>query len=170
MNVFQLLVLAFIAIPISEIYVLLQVSDVIGVGYTIAAVVLTAVVGAALMRAQGLATMMRMRAELERGEPPAATMIEGVMLLFAGALLLTPGFITDTIGFLCLTPPVRSAVARRIVAGVFVNMAGNMGGNAGASPFRSGGRPRGDGVIDGEYSHDEASSRPGSHGGPPRID
>ena len=162
MNIFHLLLLAFIVVPISEIYVLLEVSDIIGVAYTIALVILTAVVGAALMRAQGLATMLRMREEIARGEPPAATLVEGVMLLFAGALLLTPGFITDTMGFLCLTPAVRSAIAKKAVASAVVGaqssaFRGEVGAGFGA---RRDGFASDDDVIDGEFSRDEEQSPP----------
>ena len=162
MNIFHLLLLAFIAVPISEIYVLLEVSDIIGVGYTIILVILTAIVGAALMRAQGLATMIRMREEMARGEPPAATLVEGVMLLFAGALLLTPGFITDTIGFLCLTPAVRSAIATKVVANAVIGVQGaTFRGDAGPGfGGRRGGFAREDDVIDGEFSRDEEQSTP----------
>ncbi len=162
MNIFHLLLLAFIVVPISEIYVLLEVSDIIGVGYTIALVILTAVVGAALMRAQGLATMLRMREEIARGEPPAATLVEGVMLLFAGALLLTPGFITDTMGFLCLTPAVRSAIAKKAVASAVVGAQGSaFRGEVGAGfGARRGGFASDDDVIDGEFSRDEEQSPP----------
>ena len=161
MNIFHLLLLAFIAVPISEIYVLLEVSDIIGVGYTIILVILTAIVGAALMRAQGLATMIRMREEMARGEPPAATLVEGVMLLFAGALLLTPGFITDTIGFLCLTPAVRSGIAKKVVANAVIGVQGaTFGAMPGLVLAAEGGFAREDDVIDGEFSRDEEQSTP----------
>jgi UPF0716 protein FxsA len=108
--VFFLLLLLFFTIPLVEIIVLLQVGNAIGVLPTVAMVVLTAVLGAGLIRAQGIATLGRVRLELERGELPAVGIIEAAMLLVAGALLLTPGFVTDAIGFLILVPPLRRRV------------------------------------------------------------
>ena len=136
-----LLLLLFFTIPLVEIYVLLEVGGAIGVLPTIAMVVLTAVIGAGLIRAQGLATLGRVQQQLERGELPAVGIIEAALLLVAGALLLTPGFVTDTIGFLILVPPLRrwaieSFLARRIVA------AGMGRGHHGA------GKP---GAIEGEF-------------------
>ncbi|NCF82513.1 MAG: FxsA family protein, partial [Proteobacteria bacterium] len=98
MRVFFLLLLLFFTVPLVEIYVLLEVGGAIGVLPTIAMVVLTAVIGAGLIRAQGLATLGRVQQQLERGELPAVGIIEAALLLVAGALLLTPGFVTDTIG------------------------------------------------------------------------
>lgn len=145
------LLLLFFTVPLVEIYVLLEVGGVIGVMPTIALVVLTAVIGAGLIRAQGLATMGRVREELERGELPAVGIIEAALLLVAGALLLTPGFVTDTIGFLILVPPLRrraikAFIARRVVIG------GAPPGSGGAS---------GPHIIEGEFRrHDDGPSRP----------
>lgn len=151
------LLLAFLIVPIAEIYVLIQVGGEIGAPGTIALVVLTALVGAALMRSQGLAAITRIRNEMQRGEPPALALVEGAMILFAGALLLTPGFITDTVGFLCLTPPVRAWMAQRIIAGAVAHVASGarVDIGPGGGPFRSRDRVRrGTGVIDGEYSRE----------------
>ena len=119
--VFFLLLLLFFTVPLVEIYVLLEVGSVIGVLPTVALVVLTAVMGAGLIRAQGIATFGRVQQELARGELPAVGIIEAALLLVAGALMLTPGFVTDAIGFLILVPPLRrwaiqSFLARRVVA------------------------------------------------------
>ena len=73
-------------------------------------------VGAALMRSQGLATLARVQRDLSEGGLPAQALVEGALILFAGALLLTPGLITDTVGFLCLVPPVRAGMARSLMA------------------------------------------------------
>lgn len=142
---FFLLLLLFFTIPLVEIYVLLEVGGAVGVLPTIAMVVLTAVIGAGLIRAQGLATLGRVQQQLERGELPAVGIIEAALLLVAGALLLTPGFVTDTIGFLILVPPLRrwaieSFLARRMVA------AGMTGGQ---SPT---GKP---GAIEGEFRRED---------------
>jgi len=107
MGLFQILLLLFLLIPVIEIYLLIEVGSMIGALSTIFLVVLTAVVGAALLRWQGLTTFQRVREAMARGEVPAIEMMEGVVLLICGALLLTPGFFTDAIGFLCLIPAVR---------------------------------------------------------------
>lgn len=115
MPVFRYLLLLFLLVPLVEIYFLIKVGDVIGAGWTVFLVVFTAVLGAWLLRLQGLSTLNRVQQSLQRGELPAATMLEGLLLLLAGALLLTPGFVTDSIGFLLLVPPLRHAVARWLI-------------------------------------------------------
>lgn len=107
--------LFFIAIPLIEMLLLFEVADYIGGLWTISLVVLTAVIGVQILKRQGLSTLMRANERLNRGELPAQEVLEGFLLAAAGALLLTPGFITDTLGFLCLTSPLRRALARRIV-------------------------------------------------------
>jgi UPF0716 protein FxsA len=110
MNPFSLLFLIFLAIPIVEIYLLIKVGGIIGAPLTIFLVVFTAVVGAWLLRLQGFATIRRIQQTLSQGGLPAGEMLEGAVLLIAGALLLTPGFFTDTIGFICLVPAFRHAM------------------------------------------------------------
>lgn len=112
----KFLFLLFFIVPLVEIYFLIQVGEVIGAGFTIALVVATAVLGAALVRSQGFSTIARVQNQLNHGELPAIEIFEGLFLLVAGALLLTPGFFTDAIGFACLTPPLRRAVIRRALA------------------------------------------------------
>jgi len=111
MTPFRFLFILFLLVPVLEIYLLIQVGGLIGAIPTVFLVVFTAVLGAQLLRFQGLSTLNRVRATLERGEIPAAEMLEGAMLLVGGALLLTPGFVTDAFGFLCLIPAAR----RRLV-------------------------------------------------------
>ena len=108
-----LLFLTFLLVPLLEIYLLIEIGSVIGAAWTVAGVVGTAVVGAALVRRQGIAALARFRSATEAGELPAITIIEGLALLVAGALLLTPGFFTDAIGFVLLTPPLRQILIRR---------------------------------------------------------
>ena len=115
MKFFHLLFLLFIAVPIAEIYLLLEVGGIIGAIPTIGLVVLTAAAGAALVRAQGFSTILQVRRSMEAGEVPAVAIIEGIFLLVAGALLLTPGFLTDAIGFGCLVPPLRRAFIIRLI-------------------------------------------------------
>jgi len=109
------LFLIFLLVPLFEIYLLLEVGGVIGVGWTIFAVVFTAVLGAGLVRYQGFSALNRIRGQMDRGQLPAMEMFEGVFLLVAGALLLTPGFFTDAIGFACLTPPLRRGVIHYLI-------------------------------------------------------
>ena len=104
--------LLFLLVPLVEIYVLIEVGGIIGALSTIGLCVLTAVIGAALLRIQGFQTLRRAQDNLSRGEIPAIEMFEGVALAFGGALLLTPGFLTDTVGFLCLIPWSRRALIR----------------------------------------------------------
>jgi UPF0716 protein FxsA len=113
MNPFPVLLLLFILVPLAEIYILIEVGSRIGTIPTVSLVVFTAVLGALLLRHQGLKTLQRVQATLGQGELPALEMMEGVALIIGGALLLTPGFVTDFIGFVCLIPPVRQLIIRR---------------------------------------------------------
>ena len=112
---FKLLFILFITVPLAELYVLIQVGGVIGILPTIALCLLTAALGAGLLRLQGLQTLERVRQKLEQGELPAIELIAGAILLLSGMLLLTPGFITDCLGFLCLIPRLRLALAGAIL-------------------------------------------------------
>ena len=104
----------FIVVPLLEIFAFIQVGSVIGALPTLALIVLTAVVGALLVRWQGLKVVTDARQSLARDELPVAAAMHGGLLLFSGLLLLTPGFVTDAAGFLLLVPDVRALVARRI--------------------------------------------------------
>ena len=108
---FQILLIAFLAIPIIEIYLLIQVGSIIGAGWTIFIVIGTAILGASLLRQQGLATWTRLNQSMAQGQLPPTILVEGILLLLSGAFLLTPGFFTDGIGFLFLMPPVRKFLA-----------------------------------------------------------
>lgn len=119
MTLFRILLILFITVPLLELYILIQVGGVIGGLPTIILCILTAVIGAALLRYQGLQTIARVQVKLARGEIPATDMLEGLMLLLCGVLLLTPGFFTDCIGFLCLVPPLRTYAATRILEQLF---------------------------------------------------
>ena len=105
----------FLVVPIIEIYILIKVGGYIGILPTIALVILTAVIGASLLRSQGLQTYMRFNQSLSEGRLPANEILEGVALLVGGALLLTPGFFTDLIGFFCLLPITRRPVVTFLV-------------------------------------------------------
>ena len=103
----RVLVLMFLLVPLVEIYFLIKLGGAVGVGPTILLVVFTALLGAVLVRAQGFVTLVRMQAQLVAGHLPAVEMLEGVLLFVAGALLLTPGFFTDAVGFALLVPRLR---------------------------------------------------------------
>ncbi len=118
---FPVIATIFVAVPIVEIYLLIQVGQVIGAGWTILLVILTAVIGVWLLRIQGLSTLMRAQKKMQSGELPAYEMLEGMGLVVAGALLLTPGFFTDTIGFLLLLPPIRIWLVGRIASRMVVS-------------------------------------------------
>ena len=107
---FRSLFLLFIIVPLVEIYFLIQVGEVIGAGWTVFAVVGTAVLGASLLRVQGASTMMRAQSSMMSGQLPAMEMFEGIALAASGLLLLTPGFVTDAFGLILLTPPLRRAI------------------------------------------------------------
>ena len=116
MSAVRLLLVLFLVVPLTEIYILIEVGSEIGAIATIGLVVLTAIVGTALMRTQGLATLFRARSAMAKGEVPALEMLEGAVILIAGALLLTPGFITDAAGFACLVPSIRRRLVLAVVS------------------------------------------------------
>jgi UPF0716 protein FxsA len=107
-----ILFILFVAMPFIEIALLIKLGEFLGFWPTIGIVVVTAIVGANVLRAQGLATMQRVTQSLSSGEPPIQPMVDGFFLAISGAFLLTPGVITDAIGLLLLVPPVRHAIAR----------------------------------------------------------
>ena len=124
MNPFPLLALAFLAIPLIEIYVMIQIGSVIGAGWTVLSIVATAVIGAFIIRLQGFGVYQRMNRSMEAGELPAMEMLEGLALLVAGLLLLTPGFITDALGFLLLVPPLRKKLVLGMLKKFFIQQVG----------------------------------------------
>jgi len=139
----QFLLLAFVVIPVVEMWLLIEVGSRIGALPTIALVLLTAVIGLALLRRQGFATLVRGHRRLEEGELPATEIVEGLVLAVAGALLLTPGFVTDAIGFAGLIPQSRQWLVRRLLARI---------GEVGFASYEVHQRQRGDdGALDGEY-------------------
>lgn len=156
-----LLFLVFVAVPLAEVAVLIKVGQVIGVVPTVALVVLTAVIGVALLKRQGLAALARAQNAMDAGQLPIDPVIDGVCLLVAGAFLLTPGLITDTAGFLLLVPPLRHGLARwafaRLKESGNVRVwtaggpAGPGGGGAQRDPRRQRRGPKGEPVIEGEY-------------------
>ena len=150
-------VFLFVVMPILEMVVLIKVGTVIGALSTVGLVLLTAVIGAALLKQQGLATLTRANQRLNSGELPATEVAEGLILAVGGALLLTPGFITDTIGFLCLIPGTRHWFAAQAMKRLVVRGQGSgfYWSSGGADPFADQGpfgrRHDGDAPIEGEY-------------------
>ena len=108
------LLLLFIVIPILEMWVLIQVGNRIGAFYTIGLVLLTALIGINLLRQQGLSTLWRAQQRMNSGQIPVLEMVEGLLLAVGGALLLTPGFVTDGIGFVCLLPGLRQLIVAKM--------------------------------------------------------
>jgi len=159
------LVLLLFLVPLFEVWLLLRVGGLIGGWPTIAAVIFTAMVGGYLVRQQGLETVQRMQKMSQSGQLPALEMLEGVAILMAGALLITPGFFTDAVGFLLLWPQGRRSALRRLIAtGVIQSQyqatAGHPFGAAGQSggAFGNAGpqNPTQDtDVIDGEYRRED---------------
>lgn len=114
--VFGLLALAFLLVPVAELYLVIKVGSAIGVLPTLLILVLISFVGAWLVKREGVAVLARAQRELGQGRVPTRELVDGVLVLAAGALLLTPGFLTDACGVLLLLPPVRAVVRRILTA------------------------------------------------------
>lgn len=137
----------FVAVPLIEIALFIQVGGLIGLWPTLAIVVLTAILGTSLMRMQGAAAINRIRTSFNSLSNPTEPLAHGAMILFAGALMLTPGFFTDTLGFLLLIPAFRAAAFRWLKSRVTVVEFSN-----GQRPHADNGqRPPADDVVDGEF-------------------
>ncbi len=109
------LFLVFLVVPLVDLALLIQAGRVLGVGVTVAVVVATAALGAYLTRLEGLRILRRIRSELDAGRAPATALVDGLLVLVAGAVLLTPGFLTDAAGFFLLVPAGRRLVRRAVV-------------------------------------------------------
>jgi len=162
-----LILLLLIAVPLVEVAVFIEVGGRIGIAATIAATLLTAVAGTALLRAQGLATLERARLQMDRGILPTRELFDGLCLLIAGALLLTPGFVTDLVGLVLFFPAVREVLRQFLGRRLEVSAKGRV--------YRSGRRPGprgpagpGADVIDGEYREVTDDDEPEGDD-PPRI-
>ena len=163
-----LLPLVFIVVPILELSLLVWSWNTFGFLETLALIVITGVLGASLARYQGLVTWQRFQAAMARGEMPHKELVDGLLILVAGAVLLTPGFITDTVGFLLLVPPVR-ALLRRAVAGYLAKRVRVVDVGGGASGSAAGGRarpaPSGEPVIDAEFTVQRSPPKVGDRDG-----
>ena len=144
-----LLVIAFIVVPILELAAIIWVGTQIGVLPTVAILIVDSIVGALLMRQQGRAAWRRFNVALQERRPPAKEVLDGALVIFGGALLLTPGFLTDILGIFLLLPPTRAVVrgalvgwfGRRFVVARVAGSAANMGSRAYSSRRRSASEP-----------------------------
>ena len=125
--------LILLVVPIIEIALFILIGGEIGLGWTLLLILVTAIVGTVLLRSQGLATMERIRTETRAGRVPGRELAHGLMLLVAGILLLTPGFFTDTLGFLLFVPQLRDGIIDRTKSKLFTLVPG--GAAFGGSPF-----------------------------------
>ena len=107
---FAVLALLFLVVPFVELFVLIQVGQAIGALPTIGLLVVVSIVGAWLVKREGLGVVRRAQEQVNRGHVPGKELVDGVLILFAGALMLTPGFFTDVFGIALLIPPVRAAL------------------------------------------------------------
>lgn len=142
------LFLAFLAVPLIEIALFIQIGGAIGLWSTLGIVILTAVIGTYLVRTQGAMALNNLRGSFNTLSDPSEPLAHGAMILFSGALLLTPGFFTDAVGFALLVPAVRAALFRYIKARVNVQSF-----QMGSGPVHPQSRqaPRDANVIDGEF-------------------
>ena len=147
------LLLAFLAVPLIEIALFIQVGGLIGLWPTLLIVVVTAIVGASMVKSQGASAMADLRRSLNELGDPTEPLAHGAMILFSGALLLTPGFFTDAVGFALLVPGVRSWVSRQVRARIKVQRF-EMGPGPAPRPGPS------DRVIDGDFEDVTDSARP----------
>jgi len=159
----RFLLLVFIIVPIVEMWLLIQVGGFIGALPTIAAVLLTAMIGLAMLRRQGLSTLLRVNQRMASGELPAEEMLEGIVLAVSGALLLTPGFFTDAIGFAGLTPVLRQWLVRRLVGRVNIMQGGVVGG----AVYREG---KSSNTLEGEFWREGERQEEGRREGEKRVD
>ena len=163
----RFLFLFFIAVPLVEMLLLFEVSDQIGGLSTLGLVVATAVIGVQVLKQQGIATLTRANARLSSGELPAQEIIEGMLLAAAGALLLTPGFITDTLGFVFLAGPLRRLIAARLLRSGLVRAGGGLGAGFSGGPVggsRGGFSRRSQGGFSGEHQGFDTSAAGSAEG------
>ena len=159
------LFLLFVTIPIVEIALFIQVGGWLGLWPTLGIVILTAILGTVLVRAQGLAAMGQIKSNLNELRDPTEALAHGAMILASGLLLLTPGFFTDAVGFALLVPPVRLALFKWIRSKIKVQSFVDIDGHPAARhPPHQQATGRGD-IIDGEFEDlDEGTHKPS---GPP---
>ncbi|WP_133468173.1 FxsA family protein [Paraglaciecola marina] len=155
------LFLLFAILPIAEIAILINVGELIGGWYTIAIVIFTAFVGARLVRQQGLTTLTQAQQKMQTGVMPGQEMAEGILLAIAGVLLVTPGFITDIVGFLLTLPMTRPIIASNLLKRLIIKTAEPSFHNGFQSPPHS--KQNSEDIIEGEFERKESPS------GKPRL-
>jgi UPF0716 protein FxsA len=128
-------VILFIVVPLAELYVILQVSDSIGLGWTLLILVLDSILGSMLLKSQGRQVWRRFNEATAAGRIPHSEIIDGVLIIFGGAFLLTPGFLTDILGFFFLFPPTRTLFRRTVRRGI---ERGTVWGRVGGAAVRAG--------------------------------
>jgi UPF0716 protein FxsA len=168
-----LLFFLFIVVPIAELYVLIQIGQAIGLLPTIALLILDSVLGAALMRSQGRAAWMRFNAALAEGRVPGREVMDGALVIFGGALLLTPGFLSDFLGLVLLLPPTRAIVRQILVRRFAGRVATAAASGAQARIFGLGARPatgRGRGTAPRRGRHDDVVDGTATEVDPRRSD
>lgn len=148
---FARLFLLFISVSLLEIFVLVKVGGVLGAWPTVILVVVTALIGTALVRSQGLQLVAQLQKRLAQGEVPGQQLIEGIMLIVTGMLLVTPGFVTDLFGLLLLQPSIRAIIAKTILANVAFSSATMGGGFAQPGSGFSKNKIDDSDVIEGEF-------------------
>jgi UPF0716 protein FxsA len=157
MILFWLIVL-FIAVPLTELMLLIWVGGEIGTLATIGIVVFTGILGASLARSEGLATWQRFQTRLATGKLPHEDLVDGLLILIAGAVLLTPGFLTDVAGFLLLVPAARAVVRRSITRRLMRRVVVATTGPRPAASYED--ARESDNIVDAEYTVDDV--RPAS--------
>ena len=135
------LFIIFVVVPIAELYVLIQIGQAIGVLPTIALLIADSLLGAWLMRSQGRAAWMRFNAALAEGRVPGREVTDGALVIFGGALLLTPGFLSDILGLILLLPPTRAVVRKILLARFGSRILATAAGGAQSRMFGFGTRP-----------------------------
>lgn len=144
------LFLLFAALPIIEIAILVNVGDVIGGWNTVAIVIFTAFVGAYLVRQQGVSTLMQAQQKMQTGQLPGQEMAEGLLLVISGVLLVTPGFVTDAIGFLFCLPFTRPIIAKLLIKHFPMKVVAGQQPFNQSPPFEEQ-RPSGGNIFEGEF-------------------
>jgi len=133
---FALIPFLLLVIPIVEIAAFILIGGQIGIGWTLLMILVTAIIGTIMLRIQGLQLITHIRSEIDAGKVPARALGDGAMLLVAGILLLTPGFVTDGIGFLLFVPPVRSLIWSFLASRITVQAGGTQFGFGEDTTFR----------------------------------
>jgi UPF0716 protein FxsA len=168
--VLPVLLLLFIVVPIAELAVIIQVGQSIGLLPTIVILLADSIIGAVLLRSQGRATWRHFTQTLRAGRPPARELLDGALVLVGGALLLTPGFITDITGFLLLLPPTRAVIRKLLSRRVLDRMMrGMVGGTRGAGMRRGSWPPGGAGARPARHDPGDIDGTAVDTDPPPRL-